>query len=83
MRTDGVDCREFAGTGPEVLKGVQVTKTAFAGHHGLIDVRLFFTTPTLLGMKWLYIYWYVNSIFKVSEEYYCMVCRVRKRLYPR
>ena len=51
LRTDGVHCRESAGTGPVVLKVVPVTGAAFAGHHGPINVRLSFPTPTI-GMKW-------------------------------
>ena len=53
LRTDGVPCRESAGTGPVVLKVVPVTSAAFAGHHGPIDVRLSFPTPTI-GMKRAY-----------------------------
>ena len=33
MRTDGVHCQEYAGTGPVNLKVVLVTGAAFAGHH--------------------------------------------------
>ena len=51
LRTDGVHCRESAGTGPVVLKVVPVMGAALAGHHGPIDARLFFSTPTS-GMKW-------------------------------
>ena len=51
MRTDGVHCRESAGTKPVVLKVVPVTDAAFAGHHGPISVRLSFPTPTI-GRKW-------------------------------
>ena len=50
LRTDGVHCREDAGTGPVVLKVAPVTGAAFAGHHGPIYVRLSFPTPTI-GMK--------------------------------
>ena len=31
MRTDGVHCRESAGSGPEALKAVPVTGAAFSG----------------------------------------------------
>ena len=31
LRADGVHCREFAGTGPVVLKVVRVTSTTFSG----------------------------------------------------
>ena len=51
LRADGIHCQESAGTRPVVLKIVQVTCAAFAGHHGPINVRLSFPTPTL-GMKW-------------------------------
>ena len=47
LRTDGVHCRESAGTGPVVLKVVQVTGAAFADHRGPIIVRLFFLHPLL------------------------------------
>ena len=43
MCTDGVHCRESARTGPVVLKVIPVTGTAFAGHHGPKNVRLFFS----------------------------------------
>ena len=36
LRTDGVHCREFAGTGPLVLKVVPVAGAALAGHYGPI-----------------------------------------------
>ena len=50
--TDGVHCRESAGTGPVVLKVVPVSGAAFlcSYRHGPINVRLYFTTPTI-GMK--------------------------------
>ena len=51
LRTDGVHCRESAGTGPVVLKVVTVTGAAFAGHHGLMNVRLSFPIPTI-GIEW-------------------------------
>ena len=49
LRTDGVHCREFAGTAPVVLKVVPVTTGApfFRYHHELINVRLSFPTPTI------------------------------------
>ena len=47
LRTDGVHCRESAGAGLEVLKVVLVTDAAFAGHHGAINMRLSFPTPTI------------------------------------
>ena len=43
LRTDGVHCRESAGTGPVVLKVVPATGAAFAGYHGPIHVRLSFS----------------------------------------
>ena len=55
LRTDDVDCRESAGTGPLNLKVVPVTSAALAGHHGPINVRPSFPTPTIIySMKWLY-----------------------------
>ena len=45
-RTDGVHCRESAGTGPVNLKIVPETGAASAGHHRPITVRLSFPTPT-------------------------------------
>ena len=53
LRTDGVHCRESAGTGPVVLKVVPGTGAAFAGHHGPINVRLSSPRPSSIGMKWL------------------------------
>ena len=53
LRTDGVDCRESAGTGPVNLKVVPATAAAFSGHHEPINVRLSFSTLTIIGMKWL------------------------------
>ena len=55
LRTDGVHCRESAGTGPTVLKVVPVTGAAFAGRNGSNNVRLlYFPTPTVIGMKRAY-----------------------------
>ena len=51
VRTDGVHCRESAGTRPVVLKVVLATGAAVAGHHGRIALRLSFPTPAI-GMKW-------------------------------
>ena len=50
LRTDGVHCREFASTGPVVLKVVPVTGAAFSGIpvHGPIFVRLSLPTPMYL-----------------------------------
>ena len=47
LRTDGVHCRESAGTEPVALKVVPVTGAARTGHHGPINVRLFFPTPNM------------------------------------
>ena len=47
LRTDGVHCREYAGTGPVNLKVVQIG-AALAGHHGPINVRLSFPHPLLV-----------------------------------
>ena len=52
--TDGVHCRESAGTGPVVLKVVPVTGATavkFAGHHKPINVLLSSPTP-FVGMKY-------------------------------
>ena len=49
LLTDGVHCRESAGTG--LVAVVPVMGAAFAGHHEPISVRLSFPTPTI-GMKW-------------------------------
>ena len=54
LRTKDVYCRESTGTGPVVLKVVPITTNGcchFAGHHGPINMRLSFPTPTI-GMKW-------------------------------
>ena len=45
LRTDGVHCREFAGTGPVNLKVVPETGATLAGHHGPINMRLSFPHP--------------------------------------
>ena len=67
LRTDGVHCQEYAGTGPVVLKVVPVTSAAFSGiTHGPINVRLSFPTPTM-GMKWVC---YVRYDTEMSEAIY-------------
>ena len=40
LRTDGVHCRESAGSGPVNLKVLPVTGAALAGHDGPINMRL-------------------------------------------
>ena len=45
MRTDGIHCRESAGTGSVVLNVVPGTGAALAGHHGPINMRLSFPPP--------------------------------------
>ena len=45
VRTDGVHCRESAGTGPVVLKVVPVTSVALTGHHGPINTRFSLPHP--------------------------------------
>ena len=45
MRTDGIHCRESAGTETVVLKVVSVMGAALAGHHGPINMRLSFPHP--------------------------------------
>ena len=48
LRTDGVHCRESAGTGPESFKLFQL-RVLYLHDHGPIIMRLsFFPTPTLL-----------------------------------
>ena len=47
LRTDGVHCRESAGTGPAALKVVPVTGVAFVCHHGPNNARLSFPTLTI------------------------------------
>ena len=52
LRTDGVHCRESAGTRPVVLKVVRVTGAALAGRHGPINMCLYFRHPLQdIGMK--------------------------------
>ena len=53
LRTDGIHCRESAGTEAVVLKVVLVTGAVFAGHHGPINVRLSFPATTI-DMKWAF-----------------------------
>ena len=58
MRTDGVDCRESAGTGPVVLKVVRVTGVAFSG----ITVDFFLCASLSIGDGysrdlWLWFEW--------------------------
>ena len=48
LRTDGVHCRESAGTGPVNLKVVPVTGAALAGHRGPNNMRLSFPHPLLV-----------------------------------
>ena len=48
LRTDGVHCRESAGTGPVNLKVVPNECCQFAGHHGPINIRLSFPHPLLV-----------------------------------
>ena len=78
LRTDGVHCREPAGTGPVNLKVVPVTAAALAGHHGPIDMRLSFHTPTI-GMKWL---WHVEIIGGMPFAFYFPVLFVPLTEFP-
>ena len=55
--TDGVHCRESAGTGPVNLKVVPVTGAALTGHPGPINLRLSSLHPLL--------YWYEVGVSKV------------------
>ena len=48
LRTDGVPCRESAGTGPAILKvGPSNGCCLFRFHHGSLLMRLSFPTPTI------------------------------------
>ena len=51
LSTDGVHCRESAGTGPVNLKVVSVTRAALAGHHVCVCVCVFF--PFILDIKFV------------------------------
>ena len=59
LRTDGVPCRESAGTGPVVFKVVPVTGAAFAGYRGPINVRVLFSYTH---------YWHEGSMLKISKS---------------
>ena len=48
LRTDGVSCRDSAGTGPVDLKVVPNGCYALADHHGPINIRLSFSHPQLV-----------------------------------
>ena len=48
LRTDGVHCRESAGTGPVNLKVVPNECCLVVGHHGPINMRLSFPHPLLV-----------------------------------
>ena len=63
LRTDGVHCRESAGTGPVSLKVVPFPNECclLAGHHhGPINMRLFFTHH----------YWHEVGMLKVPYTVY-------------
>ena len=49
LRIDDVHCRELAGPGPVDLKVVPVTGAALTGHHGPINMRLSFPSPTIVS----------------------------------
>ena len=51
LRTDGVHCRESAGTWPIVPKVVPVTGAVLAGHQRPVNMHLSFPTP-IIGIKW-------------------------------
>ena len=52
LRTDGVHCRESAGTGPVNLKVVpNGCCLVLAGHYGPINMRLSFPHPLILGYE--------------------------------
>ena len=50
VRTDGVHCRESAGTGPVVLKVVSITGAAFSSPWTNYYYAPLFSTPTI-GME--------------------------------
>ena len=53
MRTDGVYCREYIGTGPVFPKAVPGTGAAFSGFTmSRFFVHLSFSTPTI-GIQWI------------------------------
>ena len=60
LRTDCVYYREFAGTGPVVLKVVRVTGAAFASPWTKYYCAPLFSQPH---------YWYKVSTFKLWEVY--------------
>ena len=61
MCTDGVHCRDFAGTGPVVLKELPVTGAAFSGFTMDQVWSPLFSTPTI-DMEWACV------IRKVADE---------------
>ena len=65
LRTDGVHCRESAGTGPvNLIKVVPNECCLGRSHHGPINMRLYF--PNLL------LYWYEVGMLKVPGGFiYC------------
>ena len=48
LGTDGVPCRESAGTGPVVPNVISITGAAFAASHGPINVHLSFPPPLFI-----------------------------------
>ena len=67
LRTDGVHCRESAGTGPvNLTRGSSSNGCCLSrSHHGQIKLRLSFPIPTV-GMKWVcskypYLYGGINQ----------------------
>ena len=52
LRTDGVHCRESAGTGPVNLKVVPNECCLGRSPYGPISIRLSFLHPLFIGMKW-------------------------------
>ena len=48
LRTGGVYCQKFAGTGPVNLKVVSNESASVAGHHRPLNVRLSFLHPLLV-----------------------------------
>ena len=76
LRTDGVHCRESAGTRHVKLKVVPNECCHFAGHHGPMKIRLSFPRPNILlvevGMLKVYqvanTYFFTGSALKIVNS---------------
>ena len=67
LRTDGVQCRESAGTGPVNLKVVR-TIAALAGHHGPTKMRLSFPHPLLVWSGYV-----ESTVLYTVQQYYIIL----------